>query len=173
MTVMTRCFEQLLVKQDERRTKPFTELFHDAVVDLSKQPHDLADQTTLLHDETAAWIPEVDGKRNHCEREEPARTGCSDSVVSNPVAVPEAEWDTAPTTRTAIYKDGRRSRKTGEIRGQQCAHRNAGDDIPMLIEEMLDRFCSEDGHHCDRRIRQYRRLKAVTDSTRRRQVGVG
>ena len=56
MTVMTRRLEQLLVKQHERESKLFAELFDDSVVGL-KRAEDLPDQKTL-RDETAGWIPE-------------------------------------------------------------------------------------------------------------------
>ena len=52
-----------------------------------------------------------------------------------------------------------------------------GDDIPMLLEEMVDRFCGKTGHQyvgcCNRIDRQYRGSKAVTYSSRRRSVGIG
>ena len=93
MAGMTRRLEQLLVKQDERRSKLFVELFDDAIVDSSKRPKDVTYETVSMSVEMSIQNSEVDLRRQHRELDEPPQTACSDSV-DIPVAVPEAESGT-------------------------------------------------------------------------------
>ena len=69
MTVMMRRLEELLVKQDERRAKLFVELFDDAVVDSSKRPQDVTEETVLMSVEISTQNSEVDARRKRRELE--------------------------------------------------------------------------------------------------------
>ena len=127
MTGMTRRFEQLLVKQDERRAKLFAELFDggvDSVVDSSKwpedvrkRPEDVTEETVSMSVEISTQNSKVGARRKHRELEEPPQTVCSDSVVSIPLAVPEEEG-------------GTQQRQRGEP-----------------LANMADRLCDKAGHH--------------------------
>ncbi len=94
MAAMTRRFEQLLVKQEERQAKLFAELFDDVVVDSSRRPEDVTKETVSMRVEISTQNSKVDARRKRRELEEPPQTMCTDSVVSIPVAVLEAEGGT-------------------------------------------------------------------------------
>ena len=117
MTGMTRRLEELLVKQDERRTKLFEELFDDVIVDSSKRPVDVTEETVSTSVDISTQNSDVDARRKLRELDEPPQTVRSDSVVSIPVAVPEAE-------------SGTRQRQQGEP-----------------LAKMADRFCDNTGQH--------------------------
>ena len=197
MAVMTRRLQQLLVRQDERRAKLFAELFSDDVVDLSGRLGNVTEQTVALGVEISTRNTEVDGRRKH-DPEELPRTECRDSVADG--KAPTATQDTMEKERRT---DGMSELQCGPVNPEEglksdlqlesctfavrytpgvravkgVATDDSGDDIPMLVEEMVDRFCDKAGHHyvgCrHRRDRQYRRSKAVTYSPCRRSVGIG
>ena len=106
----------LLIKQDERRAKLFAGLFDDAVdsvVDSPKRPADVTEETVSKGVEISTQnSDDVDARRKRREQ-----TMHSDSVVSIPVAVPEAE-------------SGTRQRQRGEP-----------------LAKMADRLCDNAGHH--------------------------
>ena len=150
MTVMTRHLEQLLVKQDQRRAKLFAELFDDAVVDSSKRPEDVTNETVSMSVEISTQNSEVDPRQKHRELEEPPQTVCSDSVVFIPVAVLEAESGTQQRQRgepLGKMADGvERLASLADNNAPKETQDNPDDDIPMLMEEMVDRLCGSDEH---------------------------
>ena len=101
MDGMTQRFERLLAEQEERRTVLFAERFDEKlekieqtfdtkVGELMDRADDLADQTTSLRDDTAAWKSEVEGRLQRLERHESASkivAASTDSVVRVPVPV--------------------------------------------------------------------------------------
>ena len=100
MALMTRRFEELLVKQDERQAKQFAELFD---VSFKKIGHsaqigdaviDLTEQTVSLREKTSARTSVVDGGIECLESEVPARAEAADLERSIPAAVPEAKGGT-------------------------------------------------------------------------------
>ena len=100
MALLTRHFEELLVKQDERQAKQFAELFD---VSFKKIGHsaqsydvviDLTEQTVSLREKTSARTSGVDGGVERLEREVPTCTEAGDLEASIPAAVPEAESGT-------------------------------------------------------------------------------
>ena len=114
MMGMTRRLQQLLLNQDERRAK----LFDDAIVDSLKRPADVTEETVSNGVEISTQnSDDVDARRKRRELDKPPQTVRSDSVVSIPVAVPEAER-------------GTRQRQRGEP-----------------LAKMADRLCDNAGHH--------------------------
>ena len=101
--------------------------------------------------ETSTQNSEVDARRKCREFEEPLQTVCSDSVVSIPVAVPEAESGTQQRQRgepLAKMADGvERLARLADNNSPKETQDNPDDVIPMLIEEMADRFFGMAGHH--------------------------
>ena len=100
MALMTRRFEELLVKQDERQAKQFAELF-DVSFKFKKIGHsaqsddvviDLTEQTVSLREKTSARTSGVDGGVERLERDVPTCTDAGDLEASIPAAaVPESE----------------------------------------------------------------------------------
>ena len=157
MTGMTLRLEQLLIKQDERRAKLFAGLFDDdvdSVVDSPKRPENVTEETVSSGVEISAQNSEAVARRKRRELDEPPQTVC-DSVVSIPVAVPDAE-------------SGTRQRQQGEP-----------------LAKMADRLCDNTGHHyavcCEHSEGHYRhgnvahatRFCAPSYGLRRTAVGIG
>ena len=137
MTVMTRRLEELLVKQDQRRADLFAELFVDAVVDSSRRPDDVTKETVSMSVEISTQNSKVDARRKRRELEEPPQTVCSDSVVSIPVAVPEAESGTQQRQRGEPY--------TKMADGVERLARLADNNAPLATEDTLTKEQSTDG----------------------------
>ena len=173
MTVMTRRLEQLLVKQDQRRAKLFAELFDDVVVGSSKRPEDVTEETVSMSVEIFAQNSDVDARRKRRELEEPPQTMCTDSVVSIPVAVLEAESGTQQRQRaepcTKMAGGVERLTRLADNNAPKETQDNPDDYITMLMEEMVDRLCGKVGHHyvggCDHSEGHYRHVD-VANSTR-------
>ena len=94
MALMTRRFEELLVKQDERQAKQFAELFD---VSFKKIGHsaqsddvviDLTEQTVSLSEKTSTRSSGVDGGVELLEREVPTCREAGDLEASIPAGVP-------------------------------------------------------------------------------------
>ena len=204
MTGMTRRLEQLLVKQEARQVKLFAKLFGDDAVELSGQLGDVTEQTVSLCEEASTWKSGPDGRIKRLERDAPTHTESCDSETSVPTAVADGNAPTATQDAMARERciDGMSGLQCGPVNPREglksglqlesctfavrhttiaravkrVATDDPGDDISMLMEEMVDRFCGKVGHYvgcCDRRDRQYRRSKAVTYSPRRRSMGIG
>ena len=134
MARMTRRFEELLVKQDERQAKQFAELFD---VSFKKIGHsaqsddvvfDLTEQTVSLSEKTSARSSGVDGGVERLEREVPTCTEAGDLKASIPAAVPEAESAT-------------QRRKPGETLAEEVAGEESlaifGDiDVPIATQDI-------------------------------------
>ena len=158
MTGMTLRLEQLLIKQDERRAKLFAGLFNDAVnsvVDSPKRPEDVTEETVSSGVDISAQNSEAVARRKRRELDEPPQTVRSDSVVSIPVDVLEAE-------------NGTQQRQRGEP-----------------LAKMADRLCDNAGQHyavcCEHSEGRYRhgnvahatRFCAPSYGPRRTAVGIG
>ena len=97
MRLVTRRFEELFVKQDERQAKQFAEQFdvsfkkigHSARID--DEVINLTEQTVSLREKTSARTSGVDGGVESLEREVPTCTKAGDLEASIPAGVPEAE----------------------------------------------------------------------------------
>ena len=137
MAAITRRFEQLLVKQEERQAKLFAELFDDVVVDSSKRPEDVTKETVSMSVEISTQNSKVDAGRNRRELEEPPQTVCIDSVVSIPVAVPEAESGTQQRQRGEPY--------TKMADGVERLARLSDNNAPLATEDTLTKEQSTDG----------------------------
>ena len=76
---------------------------------------------------------------------------CSDSVVSIPVAVLEAESGTQQRQRgepcTNMADGLERLARLADNNSAKETQDDPDDDIPMLMEEMADRFSGKAGHH--------------------------
>ena len=100
MALMTRRFEQLLVRQEERQAKVFAELFDvpfDKIgrsIDIHSAVVDVTEQTLSLCVDTPMRKCEVDGIYERLEREVPVYTEGGHSEASVPAAVPEAKGGT-------------------------------------------------------------------------------
>ena len=121
MALMTRRFEQLLVRQEERQAKVFAELFDvpfDKIgrsIDIHSAVVDVTEQTLSLCVDTPMRKCEVDGISEHLEREAPTYTEGGHSEASVQAAVPEAKGGTQqrrePSERLAEKgDDGERAR---------------------------------------------------------------
>ena len=137
MAAMTRRFEQLLVKQEERQAKLFAELFDDVVVDSSKRPEDVTKETVSMSVEISTQNSKVDARRKRRELEEPPQTVCIDSVVSIPVALPEAESGTQQRQRGEPY--------TKMADGAERLARLSDNNAPLATEDTLTKEQSTDG----------------------------
>ena len=205
MAGMTRRFEQLLVKQEARQAKLFAELFGDDAVELSGRLGDVTEQTVSLCEEAFTRKSGPDGRIKRRERDAPTHTEAGDSETAVPTAVADDNAPTATQDAMARERctDGMSELQCGPVnpwKGLKSALQlesctfavrhtpiaravkgvaidDPGDDISMLMGEMVYRFCGKAGHHyvgcCDRRDRQYRQSKAITYSPRRRSMGIG
>ena len=101
MALMTRRFEQLLVRQEERQAKVFAELFDvpfDKIgrsIDIHSAVVDVTEQTLSLCVETPMRKCEVDGIYERLEREAPTYSEGGHSEASE--SGTRRERDTAPT----------------------------------------------------------------------------
>ena len=170
---MTRRLEQLLIKQDQRRAKLFVELFDDDVVDSSKRSEDVTKETESMSVEISMQNSEFDARRKRRKIEEPPQTVCSDSVVTIPVVVPKAEsgkQQRKPGEPYTKMADGvERLARLADNNSPKETQDNPDDDISMLLEEIVDRFCGEAGHHyvgCRDHSEGHYRHGGVAHSTR-------
>ena len=112
MALMTRRFEQLLVRQEERQAKVFAELFDvpfDKIgrsIDIQSVVVDVTEQTMSLCVDTPMWKCEVDGIYERLEREAPTYSEGGHSEASVPAAVTDV-------------KRGTRQREPGETLAQE------------------------------------------------------
>ena len=136
MAVMTRRFEQLLVKQEARQAKLFAELFGDDAVDLSGRLGDVTEQTVSLCEEASTRKSGPDGRLKRLERDAPTYTEAGDLEASIPAAVPEAE-------------SGTQQRQPGETLAEEVDEEESlarfGDiDVPIATQDIRAKEQSTD-----------------------------
>ena len=128
MTVITRRFVQLLIKQEERQAKLFAELFGDAAVGVSKRPEDVAEQTVSL----CVRKSDLDG-RLECEAPEYKGLVLRRHLFRQLYST--QRQNRATTTRWEIGREGRREEMLAGF-----------GDVDVSVEQSTDVLSDNDLH---------------------------
>ena len=142
MALMTRRFELLLVRQEERQARMFAEQFEvpfDKIgrsIDNHRVIVDFTEQTLSLCVETSMRKCEVDGISEHLEREAPTYTEGGHSEASVQAAVPEAKGG-----KQQRREPGERLAEKGDD-GERAIF--ADIDVHIATQEMVAREQSTD-----------------------------